>query len=109
MSMVTAVKYLAVTAADYLMPWEPSREKAAVMLADLPLMRKLREEDEATADEVTFLVLGRFLPGEPPSVEGKDHLSTARTCHMPDCPNSVGIRSWFLCDAHVDAERSVAR
>lgn len=82
MSMVTAVKYLAEFAAEALRPWDPSRELAARMLADLPLMVRLRRDDEATADEVTHLVLGRFLP-KPPAVEGKDHLpAVQRQCDV---------------------------
>lgn len=72
MSVVTAVRYLAEFAAEALRPWEPSRELAAKLLADLPLMVRLRRDDAATADEVEHLVLGRFVPAEPPSVPGVD-------------------------------------
>jgi hypothetical protein len=101
MSMVTAVKYLAEFAAEALRPWDPSRELAARLLADLPLMQRLRRDDEATADEVTHLVLGRFA-AKPPAVEGKDWVAPevvepARTT----CGSAyVGNVGEFMCDRY---------
>ena len=114
MSVVTAVKYLAEFAAEALRPWDPSRELAARMLADLPLMVRLREDDSATADEVTYLVLGRFLPGEPPTVEGADFLGDVEftNCHpdsdLPPCWHGSDEPGWGKADAATLVAEAVA-
>jgi hypothetical protein len=75
MSMVVAVKVLADAGVAALRGFgDLSREEAASLLPMWEQMRKLRQLDEATAVEVTGLILGRFTPAEPPNVAGVDFL-----------------------------------
>lgn len=74
MTLIDAVKVLADAGVAALRHFgdDLTRENAARLLPMWAQMRRLRELDEASADEVTFLVLGRFSPAEPPTVPGKD-------------------------------------
>jgi hypothetical protein len=80
MSVVVAVKVLADagTAALRLFGDDLTREDASKLLEMWAPMRRLRVDDDATADEVTHLVLGRFLPAELPTDDGKDWLDPVR-------------------------------
>jgi hypothetical protein len=73
MSVVDAVRTLADMCHVPLRPFDLTREEAAELLEKLPEIKHLRSRDEATADEVVFLVLGQF-EAELPTEYRKDHL-----------------------------------
>lgn len=74
MTLIDAVKVLVDQGENAVRSYhgDISREEAERELPKWVAMRKLRELDDASADEVTHLVLCRFPASEPPAVPGLD-------------------------------------